>query len=326
MRRYLLAISIAVCSVMTLGQSVAAKPGPAAKTKSTWAVPRTVDGQPDLQGVWSNASNIPLERPKELGAKEFYTEAEAKEAEEGRGDRAPDRVVLPEAHYDMNQFGLANKYVHMAPNLRTSLVVGQEGRVPPLTPEAAKRVAARAANTREHLFDSYEYRGLSERCIIWGNEGAPMLPQGYNSNLQIFQSAGTVAILQEMIHDVRLIPLDKTPHLTEEIQQWAGDSRGHWEGDTLVVETANFTGRTALRGASDRLHVTERFTRTGPDSVVYQFTMDDPSTWTKAWSGEVPMTKANGRIYEYACHEGNLGLPNILKGARAEERRGPETK
>jgi len=320
MRRFVLVSFLAWCPAMMSAQGVAAKPETAAaKTKSTWVVPRTADGQPDLQGVWSNASNIPLERPKDLGAKEFYTPAEAADAEAGRKDRSPDRVPLPEAHYDMDQFGLANKFVKMAPNLRTSLIVGPEGHVPPLTPEAAKRLSERAANTRAHLFDSYEYRGLSERCIIWGNEGAPMLPQGYNSNLQIFQSANTVAILQEMIHDVRIVPLDKTPHLPGAVQQWAGDSRGHWEGETLVVETTNFTGRTALRGASEKLHVTERFTRSGPDSIVYQFTMDDPATWTKSWSGEVPMARANGRIYEYACHEGNLGLPNILSGARAEE-------
>jgi len=304
------------------GQGVAAKPAPAAaKAKTAWTGPRTIDGQPDLQGTWSNASNIPLERPKELGAKEFYTEAEAAQAEGNKTDRAPDRVALPEAHYDMSQFGLANKWVKMAPNLRTSLIVGPEGRVPAFTPEAAKRVAARAAYNREHLYDSAQNRGLSERCIIWGNEGAPMLPQGYNSNLQIFQTSGQVAILQEMIHDVRMIPLDNRPHLPKDVQQWAGDSRGHWEGETLVVETTNFTGKTMLRGATENMHVTERFTRTGPDSIVYQFTVEDPNTWVKPWSGEVPMTRSNGRIYEYACHEGNLGMANILSGARADEKR-----
>ena len=328
MRRYLWAISIAACSAMMPAQSLAAKPAPAeatgVKAKSTWVVPRTVDGQPDLQGVWSNASNIPLERPKALGSKEFYTPEELAALRAVKTGRSPDIAPIPEAHYDLSQFGLDNKWVKVAPNLRTSLIAGPEGRVPPYTPEAAQRVAARAVYRREHLYDSAQDRSLSERCIMWGNEGAPMLPQGYNSNLQIFQSAHTVAILQEMIHDVRIIPLDNRPHLAAGVEQWAGDSRGHFEGNTLVVDTTNFNREKEFRGSTDRLHVTERFTRTGPDALVYQFTVEDPATWTKPWSGEVPMVHANGRIYEYACHEGNLGMPDILSGARAEEKKAAE--
>ena len=191
--------------------------------------------------------------------------------------------------------------------------------MPPLLPEQAKRVAARAAFNREHLFDGPENRGLAERCILWGSEGPPMLPVGYNANLQIFQNADHVAILQEMIHDARMIPTNNQPHLSG-VRQWFGDSRGHWDGDTLVVDTTNFTDRTAFRGSTEKLHVTERFTRVNANTIIYQFTVEDPAAWAKPWSGEVPMLRTAGPIFEYACHEGNLGMPNILSGARAEEK------
>ena len=155
---------------------------------------------------------------------------------------------------------------------------------------------------------------------MWPNEGPPMLPAGYNSNLQIVQGQGYVAIMQEMIHDVRIIPIDGSPHLASNVRQWFGDSRGHWEGDTLVVDTTNFTNRTAFRGSSENLHVVERFSRTADDRILYQFTVEDPSTWETSWSGEVPMTKIDGPIYEYACHEGNYGMRNNLSGARAAEK------
>ena len=297
------------------------KPAPDNKTKASWSVSRTPDGHPDLQGVWSNASLTPLERPKELGAKEFYTEAELAtlKARPG-GTRAPDRAPTVEAHYDLSQFGLDGSQFELAKNLRTSIIVGPEGRVPPLLPEPAKRVAARAAFNREHLFDGPENRGLAERCILWGSEGPPMLPVGYNANLQIFQNADHVAIMQEMIHDVRIIPTNNQPHLSGGVRQWFGDSRGHWDGDTLVVDTTNFTDRTAFRGSTEKLHVTERFTRVNANTIIYQFTVEDPAAWAKPWSGEVPMLRTAGPIFEYACHEGNLGMPNILSGARAEEK------
>jgi hypothetical protein len=299
-----------------------AKPLPDAKTKTAWNVPRTPDGHPDLQGVWSNASLTPLERPKQLGAKEFYTEEElaALKARPG-GTRASDRAPTVEAHYDLSQFGLDSSQFKLAKNLRTSIIVGSDGRVPPLLPERAKVVAARAAYNREHLFDGPENRGLAERCILWGSEGPPMLPVGYNANLQIFQNADHVAILQEMIHDARVIPTNRQPHLSSGVRQWFGDSRGHWEGDTLVVDTTNFNDKTAFRGSTENLHVTERFTLTAQNTILYQFTVEDPAAWAKPWSGEVPMLRTTDRIFEYACHEGNLGMPNILSGARAEEKK-----
>jgi hypothetical protein len=191
--------------------------------------------------------------------------------------------------------------------------------VPPLTPDAQQRIAERAANAKGREFDGPESRGIQERCIVWGNEGPPMLPPGYNSYLQIVQTPAYVAILQEMIHDARVIPLDGRPHAPQGIRRWLGDSRGRWEGDTLVVDTTNFTDKTNFRGSRENLHVVERFTRLDDNTIRYGFTVDDPATWTKAWSAELPLVKDKGPIYEYACHEANYGMPNNLKGARATE-------
>jgi hypothetical protein len=259
-----------------------------------------------------------MERPKELGSKEFYTEQEfaALGSKGYRGDRAP----LPEAHYDMSQFGIDPMQAKFAPNLRTSLIIGAEGRIPPMTPEGMKRNAERAAQARGHEFDGPESRPLAERCIMWAQEGPPMIPATYNNNLEIVQGPGYVAILTELIHDVRILPLDGRPHLPNKIRQWRGDSRGHWEGSTLVVDTMNFTGKTPFRGSSESLHLTERFTRTGPAAILYEFTVDDPSTWVRPWTAQLIMGPAPGEIFEYACHEGNLGLPNSLSAARAEEK------
>jgi hypothetical protein len=310
-------------------------PGPAAaQTQSnapvakpaagkTWTPARTPDGKPDLQGVYTNASVVPLERPKDLGSKEFFTKEEA-DAYAAKV-MSQKEVVAPgtygDVHYSMAQFGLEKGQNVVPTTIRTSLIVGPEGRVPPLLPAAQARAAARAAANKGHEFDGPENRALGERCILWPNEGPPMLPEGYNSNLQIVQGEGYVAIMQEMIHDVRIIPTDGRPHLPADVKQLLGDSRGHWEGNTLVVDTTNFSSRTAFRGSSENLHVVERFTRTDADTVLYQFTVSDPSTWENSWSGEVPMTKIAGPIFEYACHEGNYGMPNNLSGARSAEKK-----
>jgi len=284
--------------------------------------PRTADGQPDLQGVYSTASVTPLERPKDLGAKEFFTKEEAEAYE--KKVLAQHEVATPgtygDVHYSMAQFGLEKGQAQVASTIRTSLIVGPEGRIPPMLPEAQQRNAARAAANKGHEFDGPENRTLGEQCIMWPNEGPPIQPAGYNSNLQIVQSPGYVAIMQEMIHDVRVIPTDGSPHLPANIRQWFGDSRGHWEGETLVVDTTNFNNRTAFRGSSENLHVVERFTRQADDRILYQFTVEDPSTWAKSWSGEMPMTKIDGPLFEYACHEGNYGMRNNLSGARADEK------
>jgi len=292
----------------------------------TWTPPKTPDGVPDIQGIFTNSNVAPLERPKDLGAKEFFTpeEAAAYAAKVLNQKEVTGPGTYNDVHYDMGQFGLEKKQSKVAANVRTSLITGPEGRVPALLPEAQKRQAERAALNKGHEFDGPENRGLAERCIIWGNEGPPMLPVGYNSNLQIVQGEGYVAIMQEMIHDVRIIPTDGRPHVPSDVKQLMGDARGHWEGNTLVVDTTNFTNRTAFRGSGENLHVVERFTRTDPDTVLYQFTVDDPTAWAHSWSAEVPMTKIDGPIFEYACHEGNYGMRNNLTGARAEEKKKAE--
>jgi len=298
--------------------SVAAKPAPAGKA---WTPPRTADGKPDLQGIWSNATSTPLERNKNLGAKEFYTPEElAANAARAprRANPAADGEGTLAVHYDLSQFGLDRR--DQAVNLRTSLIVGPEGRVPALLPAAQKRQADRQAYQREHGFDSAQNRGLSERCITWPNEGPPMLSPGYNSNLQVVQGPGYVAIVQEMIHDVRIIPTDGSPHIDKSIHQWFGDSRGHWEGNTLVVETTNFSNKANFRGSDENLKLIERFTRTGPDTLMYEFTVNDPTAFTKPFTGQIPMYPAQGPILEYACNEGNYAMTGMLAGARAEEK------
>lgn len=308
-----ISVILAVPALM-LGQAAQSAEKPAKK----WVAARTPDGQPDLQGVWTNATRVPLERPAGLGAKELYTEEEAADAAK-RGMRGDRPTTYAAVQYDLSQFGLETGQEKLAPSLRTSLITGPDGKIPPMTPEAARRAAEKAAFTRDHAFDGPETRSLAERCILWPNEGPPLLPGGYNSNLQIVQGPGYVAILNETIHDTRLIPLDGRPHLPANVRQWRGDSRGHWEGDTLVVDTTNFTDKTAFRGASENLHVVEKFRRIAADLIEYEFTIDDPSTWTKQWSGQVLMTTISSPIYEYACQEGNYGMPDILAGARLEE-------
>jgi len=304
-------------------------------SKKPWTPPRTPDGKPDLQGVWTNNTVTPLQRPKELGAKEFYTEAELAEIQkqehdrlhrdydEGEGQAPTNHTGIPgnpadDVHYDFAQFGLDRLQTTVAWNRRTSLIVGPEGTIPPLTAEARKRVADRQAAEKGHEFDSVQHRPLESRCIARAAVGPPLLPSGYNSNLQIVQGSGWVAIEAEEIHDVRLIPLDGRPHLPRNIRQWYGDSVGHWEGNTLVIDTTNFTDQIPFFGAQN-LHVIERITRTDEDTLLYQFTVEDPGMWTKPWSGEIPIKKLSGQIYEYACHEANYPLENTLRGARVAE-------
>jgi hypothetical protein len=287
------------------------------------ALPRTPDSHPDFQGVWTSATIVPLERPAGLKDKEFYTEQEAAEyARKMLGRSTWERLgsQAPE-HYNMSQYGLDLGQEKLATSLRTSMIVGPEGRIPPLTPDAQKRIADRAARNRGHQFDSYENRPLQERCLLYASEGPPMTPWTFNSNLQIIQEPAHVAVLQEMIHSARIIPLDGSPHLPANIRQWMGDSRGHWEGETLVVDTTNFTDKTSFHGSTAGLHVVERFTLFDRDTIIYRFTVDDPATWVRPWTAELRFARiARGRIFEFACHEGNLGLANTLSGARAREK------
>ena len=328
--------ALVLAIVPAVGQTAAGQ-APKAKTaaavKGTWTPPRTPDGQPDLQGVWTNNTVTPLQRPKELAGKEYYSEAELADVQKRQRERLDNDYVEGEppanhsgvpgapvefVHYDHAQFGLDWLQSTVAWNRRTSLLVGPEGTIPPLTPEAQKRLAERAAKEKGHEFDGPENRPLGARCLARENVGPPLLPTRYNSNLQIVQSPGYVAIEAEEIHDVRIIRLDGRPHLPKNIHQWLGDSVGHWEGDTLVVDTTNFTDLTPFPGAQN-LHVIERITRVDEDTILYRFTVEDPGMWTRPWSGEVPVKKISGQIYEYACHEGNYGLQNTLNGARVAE-------
>ncbi len=297
-------------------------PSSAARTR---VLPRTPDGRPSLEGIWTNATVTPLERPAEFAGKEFLTDAEADEFE---------RRAVTEVNADRRD-GSAETDVGRAYNefwrergkpvstRRSSLIVDpRDGRVPPLTPEGERNIAQRAEARRRMggPFDAADNRSLAERCISMPQAGPPMMPANYSSNYQIVQSPGSIAILVEMIHDPRIIPLDGRPHIGKTIRQLLGDSRGRWEGDTLVVDTTNFTDRTNFRGSGENLHIVERFTRVDEDTLLYHFTVDDPTTWARSWSAEIPMKKIVGPVFEYACHEGNYGIAAILSGARAEER------
>jgi hypothetical protein len=308
---------------------------PAAKATATKATPqgklltppRTPDGKPDLQGIWNNATVTPLERPKALGAKEFYTDEEfAKLMTRVRQGDVGEEAELGAARqndlrYDISLYGGFDiTKARFASNKRTSLIVGPEGRIPPMLPEAKQRNAERAAKNKGHEFDSYENRPLSERCILMAQEMIPMLPAAGEGNLlQIVQGPGYVTLLHEIDHSTRVIPTDGRAHIPQNIHQWQGDSVGHWEGDTLVVDTTNFTDRSAFRGSGEKLHLVERFTRTADDAMIYQFTAEDPTTWAKPWTAEIPMTETQGPVYEWACHEGNTMISTILRGARVAE-------
>ena len=196
-----------------------------------------------------------------------------------------------------------------------------DGRIPALTPEAQKRQADRAAAGRGHQFDGPENRALTERCLVWPTAGPPMLPSFYNNNYQIVQAPGYVMILVEMVHDVRVIPTDGRPHLPSDVRQWFGDSRGHWEGDTLVVETTNFSDKNSFRGSDENMKLIEKFSRTGPDTILYEFTINDSTAFAKPWTAHIPMNRMPGPIIEYACHEGNYAMSGMLAGARSEEQK-----
>jgi hypothetical protein len=324
---FAIAAILSLASASVGGQSRAKLEGQPTKARSQ---PRTPDGQPDLQGYWTNATFTPLERPAELAGKEFLTEAEAALYQQQQELRENSQSK-EDIHYD-NVIWQSESYAKGVSRRRSSLIFEPaDGRVPPLTANAQKRAAARAAEARSRdPADAVEYRSLGERCISWGNEGPPMLGATYYNNLQILQSSNAVVIRHELMHGIRVIPLDGRPHVGPNIHLQGGDGRGHWEGNTLVVETTNFTDRTNFRGppatarqdifASENLRVLERFTRVDADSILYQFTLDDPTTWTRPWTGEILMRKWEGPIYEYACHEGNYGLAFILSAARAQEK------
>ena len=289
---------VLVLSLLLAAEGVAAQTQTAAA--DSWTVPRTPDGHPDLQGIWTTQTFTPLQRPDRLAGREFLTEEEAAEltelltaqgvdplarnllAEESEEERRDRTRQADPTHYD-NAVWLTTRRPKGLSSRRTSLIVAPpDGRIPPMTPQARERAAARAA---ARGFDSYENRPFSERCLAWTHEGPPMLPPPYNDLYQIFQVPGYVVILPEMSNNaVRIIPTDGRPHLPQMIRQWPGDSRGRWEGYTLVVDTTNFTDKTNFQGSSDVLRVVERFTRVDADTILYEFTVEDPTTWTRPWS------------------------------------------
>jgi len=314
MARRFAALTIAVLSASAL---------PVAQTGSKIA--RTADGQPDLQGVWNFSTLTPLERSAEFAGREFLTDAEAKEfeartiARSNRDNR--EQTADADVASAYNEFWW-DRGVHAARvhgKVRTSLIVDPpDGRIPALTADGQARATARAEARRLHPADGPEDRSLGERCMLF-NAGPPMLSGPYNNYVQILQTHDAVVIHNEMIHDARVVPLDGRPHLPASIRLLLGDSRGRWEGDTLVVETTNFTNRTTVRGSGEGLRLVERFTRSGASTLLYEFTVDDPASFTKPWTAVLPMTKTEDRLYEYACHEGNYAMSGILRGARAGE-------
>jgi len=289
-----------------------------------YKVPRTPDGQPDLQGFWSNATYTPLERPNNV-TKEFYTPAEAAVAEKAAAARESAETepgTVADVHYDFTQFGLDRSQATLARSLRTSLIVDpKNGRLPPITEEGKKILAMRAEEAKRlgGRWDSAQSNQLDDRCIIMAGPGPPMMDAAYNSNYHIVQAPGYVMILTEMIHDVRIIPLDGRPQPSASVRQWMGISRGRWDGDTLVVETTNFNGKNPLRGSTENMKVVERLRRASDDVIEYNFTVEDKSMWERPWSVEAVMKKTTGPLFEHACHEGNYGLYNTLVGARLEE-------
>ena len=316
-----------------------------ATAQSGDSVPRTPWGKPDLQGVWDFATMTPMQRPVQFEGKETLTDEDAatviaqanqqwQRISEGVGDDST-------GTYDEVWFDAGTGVTE---DRRTSLIVDPpDGKVPPMTPTAAERVAARRAYLSDHPADSWEDRNIAERCILGFNTGPPMTPSAYNNVVQLFQTEDQVVLLNEMVHDSRIVPLDERPHLPPHMRQWRGDSRGYWDGDTLVVETINFTNKTSYRGAflrkkagaesvslsndvalcigsTESLHLVERFTRANADTLLYEFTVTDPRTFRQPWTAMVSMKMSSNPMYEYACHEGNYAMEGILAGHREDEK------
>ncbi|HLG96356.1 MAG TPA: hypothetical protein VKX49_08595 [Bryobacteraceae bacterium] len=298
-----------------------------AQNKTAGKMPRSADSHPDLSGIWSNATRTPLERPPEFAGKATLTDAEARawEMKEHEAWQELDGTSEGPLHklkgsegtgaYNVLFYDMGNGLARVDGVKRTSMVIDPpDGKIPPMLPEARERNRRRRPETTDNVKD----RGLSERCIITSMAGPPMLPTLYNNNYQIVQTPDTIMILVEEIHDVRIIHMN-AKHKPDNVRQWTGDSIGHWEGDTLVVETTNFTDQTRFRGSSKDLKVTERFRRVDDKTLLYKATMEDPSTWAKPWTVELPFNAVPGPIYEYACHEGNYAEADILGGARKIE-------
>ena len=304
--------------------------GIAQSDEGTTAVPRTPWGHPDLRGVWDFRTLTPMERPPEFAAQEFFTDQEAAQFVEASLQRFGQGSPLSAS-------GGGDLGVEVTADRRTSLIVApHDGRIPALTPQAEAVInTPRQRPVTERVVtgsvaDGPEDRGLFERCLLGLNSGPPMFPSAYNNNVQVFQTPDYVVLLNEMIHNARIVPLDGRPHLGPNIRLWMGDSRGHWEEETLIIETANFTAKTSFNGHSfgrgrgggsgETFRVIERLTRTDEDTLRYEFSVDDPTWWTRSWSAAVPMRKTESQLFEFACHEGNHSMAGMLSVARANER------
>ncbi len=316
-------VAFLLCSGLAFAQAEQPR-RPSVATPKGWKAPRTPDGVPDLQGLWTNVTVTPLQRPANLANKPFFTEAEA---------QAFEKETVARNNADVRSTGAAdvgtayndfwyNRGDQVVPTLRTSLIVDPpDGRVPALTDYGKKLQAERAELRRQRgPADGPESRSLAERCIVWPTGGPPMVPSFYNNNYQIVQGPGYVAIYVEMVHDVRMIPTDGRAHLPSSIRLWMGDPVGHWEGDTLVVETTNFTNDSPFNNSSQDMKLVEKFTRINKDVLMYEFTVND-LVFTKPWTAQLPMTPIEGPLYEYACNEGNRAMEGMLAGAREEEKK-----
>ena len=323
---------VMVSAVLALAAAAVAQPRPGRS-----GVPRTPWGDPDLQGVWDSWTFTPLERPRDGSQAPTLTEEEAARGAERGHQRAlqTDRAATPGDPGAYSQEVWADRSKARALKQPALIVDPPDGRIPPLTPAGPKAAERhRAAGGRPVRIrtggvgsDGPEDRGVAERCLVGFSTGPPMLPAGYNNNIHVFQTPDYIAILLEMNHDARIVPLNGRAHLPSSIRQWMGDSRGRGEGETLVVETTNFTNKTAsisltgfAVGSAERMRLTERFTRVDAQTLSYEFTVTDPATFTRAFTGRLPMHLSKAPIYEYACHEGNYGMFNMLTGARAQER------
>ncbi|MBM3770790.1 MAG: hypothetical protein FJW27_05780 [Acidimicrobiia bacterium] len=332
-----MAVACAVAAGVATVAAQNAPPKPSAGSQK-WVLARTPDGKPDFQGVWANNTVTPLERPKQWEGKTTLTDAEVKELQniarlidENDGDAqfgdgfiqaVLDKQTKP-GSYDpgtgnYNQFWIVGRDWH---DRRTSLIQDPpDGKLPPMTPEGKRRMEALAAHRKAHQYEDPENFPNFERCTHFG---LPRMQAAYNSYLQIVQTPRQVMIMNEMAHDARVIPVDSRPRNGKDFRPWNGESRARWEGDTLVIETTNFSPKADLMylyGTAENLQLTERFTRVSRDVLNYEFTMNDPTTWTKPWTAMIPLARKDEMIFEYACHEANVAMPNMLRGHRFQEK------
>ena len=308
MRGRLFTVSSLLAAVVAIAPPAGRAQAPRTPGRA-WTAPRTAWGDIDLSGTWNYATMTPLERPRELSKSGVLTEEEA---------AAYERQVIERQGVTNNTAGPDwwDPGTRHLTNRRSSLIVDPpDGRVPPLTPEAQARATSRAQAARDRgPAEGPEDLGLNVRCLVWSTAGPPMLPGVYNNNIQFVQTRDHLVIINEMIHDARIVPMDGRPHGT--MPRWLGDSRGHWEADTLVIDTTRFTAQTNFRGADDQLHLVERFKRIDADTIEYQFTAEDATVWTRSWTAAFPLHRSDDRMYEYACHEGNeRSMEGILRAS-----------